>query len=124
MPAALTYGFILEYVSDIEASKQFFVDVMGLDVERDSPMFVQFKDKDGAGFAIASDESIGGTDEREIYWVVDDAESTYRDLAKRAKVTVPLEQKPFGKVFGIADSAGQPHYVIEFAGDRPSQQVS
>ncbi len=124
MSIDLSYGFILEYVSDIEASKRFFVDVMGLDVVREAPVFVQFRDQAGAGFAIASDESLGGGKEREIYWVVDDAESAHRELSTRATVSMSLEQKPFGKVFAIDDPAGQPHYVIQFADSRPSQSIS
>jgi hypothetical protein len=38
-------------------------------------------------------------------------------------VIMPLKQMPFGKVFGIKDSTGQPLYILEFAQDRPSQPV-
>src|SRR5439155_954567 len=37
------FGFALEYVSDIDAAKRFFVDVLGLELERDHPTFAQFK---------------------------------------------------------------------------------
>ena len=47
------FGFILEYVTDIEAAKRFYINVMGLEVGRTSPVFVQFKH-----FAIASDEPL------------------------------------------------------------------
>ncbi len=124
MSIDLTYGFILEYVSDVEAAKRFFVDVLGLEIVREAPVFVQFRDRTGAGFAIASDESLGGSNEREIYWVVDDAETAHRELSKRSNVRMSPEQKPFGKVFAIDDPAGQPHYVIQFADSRPSQTVS
>jgi hypothetical protein len=30
---------------------------------------------------------------------------------------------PFGKCFGIKDPNGEVHYVLEFAQQRPSQQV-
>ena len=65
MSTDLCYGLILEYVTDIPAAKTFMVDVLGLEVERDSPVFVQFKDRNGVAFAIASDESLSGTGERE-----------------------------------------------------------
>ncbi len=115
-----SYAFVLEYVSDIATTKRFFVDVMGLELVREAPVFVQFRDRNGAGFAIASDESLGGSGEREIYWVVEDADGAFRELSAQSKVTVPLEQKPFGKVFGVADPSGQPHYFVEFATVRPS----
>ena len=117
------FGFALEYVSDIEATKRFYVDLLGLEVDREHPTFVQFKDASGSYFAIASDGSMDGRNTLELYWLVDDAEAAYEALAKRAEVTLPLAEKPFGKVFGIKDPAGEPRYLIELARHRPSRQV-
>ena len=52
------FGFVVEYVKDIEAAKNFYIDVLGLEMQRYHPTFVQF-DK----FAIASDQPIGATGE-------------------------------------------------------------
>jgi len=52
------FGFALAYVTDIQAAKRFYVDVLGLEVQREALVFVQFPN-----FAIASDESISGTGE-------------------------------------------------------------
>jgi catechol 2,3-dioxygenase-like lactoylglutathione lyase family enzyme len=112
------FGFVLEYVTDVEAAKRFYVDVLGLEVERYHPTFVQFKN-----FAIASDESLGGRGEPELYWLVDDAEAAFRDLSPKAEVSLPLKQMPFGKVFAIKDPAGRPRYLLELARDRPSRPV-
>ncbi|MDR3574153.1 MAG: VOC family protein [Anaerolineaceae bacterium] len=112
------FGFVLEYVTDIEATRRFYVDVLGLEVERYSPLFIQFK-----GFAIASDESIGGTRDPEVYWLVEDAESALQEYSQKADVTVPLKRMPFGKVFGIKDPSGQAQYFVEFAKERPSEPV-
>ena len=117
------FGFALEYVSDIEAVKRFYVDVLGLEVEREHPVFVQFKDPAGSHFAIASDESLSGSRDLELYWLVEDAEAAFRELSPRAEVSRPLEQMPFGKVFGLKDPAGQPRYLIELAQNRPSRRV-
>jgi catechol 2,3-dioxygenase-like lactoylglutathione lyase family enzyme len=117
------FGFVLEYVVDVQEAKHFYVDVLGLEVEREHPMFIQFKDSTGANYAIASDEALG-SGAPEIYWIVDDAEAAYRDLSRRAEVSRPLEQLAFGKVFAINDPAGQPQFLLEFARDRPSQRVS
>ena len=116
-------GFALEYVSDIEAAKRFYVEVLGLEVEREAPTFVQFKDPAGANFAIASDESMGGRGDLELYWLVDDAEAAFSDLSQKAEVSLPLKEMPFGKVFGIKDPAGQPRYLLELAQARPSRRV-
>lgn len=112
------FGFVLEYVQDIEAAKRFYVEVLGLEVLRYAPVFVQFKN-----FAIASDESMSGSRDPEVYWQVEDAQAAFNDLSQKAEVTVPLKQMPFGKVFGILDPAGQPLYLVEFAQNRPSQPV-
>jgi predicted enzyme related to lactoylglutathione lyase len=112
------FGFVLEYVTNMEAAKRFYVEVLGLEVERSSPTFVQFNN-----FAIASDESMGSTHERELYWVVVDAEAAYNDFSQKAEVILPLKQMPFGRVFGIKDPVGQPLYLVEFTQNRPSQPV-
>ncbi len=112
------FGFALEYVTDIEAAKRFYVEVLGLEVERYHPTFVQFHN-----FAIASDESLSGTRESELYWLVDNAEAAFHDLSQKAKVTFPLKQLPFGKVFAIEDPDGRSRYLIELAQNRPSQTV-
>ena len=110
------FGFILEYVTDIEAAKRFYVEVLGLEVERYHPTYVQFN-----AFAIASDESLGSTRDRELYWIVDDAEAAFNEFSRKAEVILPLKQMPFGRVFGIKDPAGLPLYLLEFAHDRPSR---
>ena len=120
------FGFALEYVTDINAAKRFFVDVLGLQVDRDHPTFVQFKSADGASYAITSDEPMDSqrTQSPELWWVVEDAESALADMSRTADVSMQLRQMPFGKCFGVKDPAGQVHYVLEFARERPSVQVS
>lgn len=110
------FGFAVQYVTDIETAKRFYVDVLGLDIQRAAPTFVQFP-----SFAIASDESMTGKPETELYWLVDDAEATFRELSAKAQVSLPLTQKPFGKVFGIKDPSGHPCYLLELSRDRPSK---
>ncbi len=113
------FGFVLEYVTDIEAARRFFVDVLGLKVERYHSTYIQFEH-----FAIANDASMSGTRDPEVYWLVDDALAAFSDLSRQAEVVMPLKKMPFGTVFGIKDPAGRPLYLLEFARDRPSQAVS
>jgi catechol 2,3-dioxygenase-like lactoylglutathione lyase family enzyme len=117
------FGFVLEYVSDVEAAKRFYVDVLGLEVERDHPTFVQLRDGAGASYALAGDAPLGGNGEPELYWIVADAEDAYHELSEKAEVSLPLKQMPYGKVFGIKDPSGQPQYLIEFSQERPSRPV-
>ena len=109
------FGFVLEYVTDIESAKRFYTDVLGIQVQRTSPNFVQFDH-----FAIANDASMSGTRKPEVYWTVDDAAAAFHDLAAKTEVIMPLKDMPFGKVFGIKDPAGEPLYLVEFARNRPS----
>ena len=118
------FGFALEYVSDVEATKNFYVDVLGLEVERYHPTFVQFKDSAGVNYAIASDESMTGRRELELYWLVDNAEAAFAELSGKAEVVVPLRSMPFGKVFGVKDPAGQSQFILELSQNRPSQRVA
>ncbi len=112
------FGFVIEYVTDIEAARRFYVDIVGLQVQRYHPVFVQFEN-----FAIASDESMSGTRDPEIYWLVEDVQASFADLSQKADVTMPIKQMPFGQVFAIKDPTGRPLYLLEFAKDRPSQPV-
>ncbi len=116
MSVKAKFGFVLEYVADIEAAKRFYEDVVGLSVERYHPTYVQFQN-----FAIANDESLSGTRDPELYYLVDDAEAAYKELAQKAEISVPLRQMPFGKVFAIKDPAGRPLFLLEFSRDRPSK---
>jgi catechol 2,3-dioxygenase-like lactoylglutathione lyase family enzyme len=118
------FAFALEYVKDVQATKHFFVDILGLHLDRDHPTFVQFKDGNGGAYAIASDEPMDTGDAPELWWVVDNAEAALAEVtAKHVNVSMPLREMPFGKCFGVKDPAGQVHYLLEFAQQRPSQQV-
>jgi len=110
------FGFVVEYVTDIEAAKRFYVDVLGLEMERYHPTFVQF-----GTFAIANDQSMTGSRDPELYWLVDDAEEAFRELSQKAEVVAPLKQMAFGKVFSIKEPEGRPRFLLELARDRPSQ---
>jgi hypothetical protein len=92
------------------------VEVLGLEVERYHPTFVQFHN-----FAIASDESLSSSCDPEIYWLVDDAEVAFAALSQKAEVSFPLRQMPFGKVFAVKDPTGRPCFLIELAHNRPSR---
>jgi predicted enzyme related to lactoylglutathione lyase len=115
----MKFGFVIEYVKDIESARRFYEDVLGIKAERYHPTFVQFDH-----FALASDEPLSGKGEPELYWLVDDAEAAFRELSAKATVSVPLRELPFGKVFAIADPEGRPRFVLELARNRPSQPVS
>jgi catechol 2,3-dioxygenase-like lactoylglutathione lyase family enzyme len=117
------FGMVIEYADDLAGTRRFLVDVLGLRVEREAPNFIQLTDGRGGTFAIANDEALSGSRDPELYWVVEDAAAAYREVSASAQIARPLEQLPFGKVFGIRDPNGQTHFVIEFAQNRPSAAV-
>ena len=103
-----------------EAARRFYTDVVGLAVEREHRVFVQFE-----GFAIAGDEAVGGRrDQDELYWLVDDAGAAHAELQAKAAVSVPLRQMPFDKVFGVKAPEGRTRYPLELARDRPSRPAT
>jgi catechol 2,3-dioxygenase-like lactoylglutathione lyase family enzyme len=112
------FGFAIEYVKDIDAARRFYVDVLGLDVERTFPTYVQFD-----SFAIATDESMSGRGEPELYWLVDDAGAAFAEMSPQSKVSMELTQMPFGRLFAIENADGRPRYILQLAEERPSQAV-
>lgn len=116
MPSGLRFGFVVEYVKDIAAARRFYVDVLGLTVEREHPTFVQFD-----RFAIASDAPMAGGSEPELYWLVDDVEGAFHALPPGTAISLPLTQRPFGRVFGLLDPDGRPRYLLQLSANRPSR---
>ena len=110
------FGLVVEYVKDIEVAKRFYVDVIGMEVEREAPNYVQF-----GQFAIASDQPLAGKGDPELYWFVTNAEAAYSELSKKAEVSLPLTQQPFGRVFGVKDTEGRTCFLLELAQQRPSE---
>jgi predicted enzyme related to lactoylglutathione lyase len=113
-----SFAFVLTYVTDIPAARRFYVDVLGLPLQREHATFLQFE-----GFAVASDESLSGKNVPEVYWEVDDIDGCYAALQDHATVILPLTERPFGRVFAVQDPAGNPCYLVQFATHRPSQPV-
>jgi catechol 2,3-dioxygenase-like lactoylglutathione lyase family enzyme len=116
MIPAPRFGFVVTYVDDLAAAKRFYVDTLGLTIEREAPNFVQFEH-----FALATDESMDGLRSPELYWLVADAESTAAALGSQATICMPLRTLPFGKVFGVRDPSGQPRYLLQLSAARPSR---
>ena len=112
------FGFVVEYVKDVAAARRFYVEVLGLRVEREHPAYVQFEH-----FAVAGDAPMAGGGEPELYWLVDDAERALRELPPGTEVSLPLTQVPFGRVFAVRDPDGQPCHLLELAARRPSTAV-
>jgi len=112
------FGFIVEYVKNIEIAKKFYVETLGLKVKREYPVYVEFET-----FAIASDEPMIKGAKQEIYWLVDDVNTIFDSISQKAEICLPMQKVSFGKLFGIKNPDGQPCYILELSKDRPSQEV-
>ncbi|MGE5595121.1 MAG: VOC family protein [Hyphomicrobiales bacterium] len=117
------FAFPIEYVRDIEASKRFYTGVLGFNVERGHPVFVEFRDAAGNGYAIATDEQMEKDVTLELYWTVDDIEAAYNELSGKAEISTPIRDLPFGRIFGVRDPDGQPRYLLQWAAQRPSAKA-
>ena len=111
-----TFGFVIEPVENTETAKRFYTEVMGLKVQREHPVYVQFDH-----FAIASDGAKTTSLEPEIYWLVDDVERAFAEVSRKAEITHPLKEEGFGKFFGVKDPVGRTQFVLQLAANRPSQ---
>ncbi len=115
---SIRFGFAVVHAHDIEKTKRFYVESLGLAVEREAPTFVQFEH-----FAISSDTPLTPDGDTELYWLVDDAQAAYRAMSAKGAVSHPLETKPFGTMFGVKDPDGRTRFVLELAAKRPSKVV-
>ncbi|MGA3121959.1 MAG: VOC family protein [Polyangiaceae bacterium] len=113
------FGFVVAYVDDIAAAKHFYAEGLGLKVEREAPNFVQFEH-----FAIATDASMDGKRNLEVYWLVPDAEAASVELSARVPLSMSLRTLAFGKVFGVLDPDRQARYLLELSAIRPSRSTN
>ena len=118
MSVSPSFGFVIQYPRDLDAARRFYEETLGLKIQRQAPNFIQFEN-----FALAGDESLTGTRELELYWLVADAEAAYNELRGTAEISVPLRELPFGKVFAVKDPDGQPRFLLQLSANRPSQPV-
>ncbi len=116
MTPAPQFGLVVTYVDDLASAKRFYTETLGLRVEREAPTFIQFEH-----FALATDESMDGLRNAELYWLVSDAEAACAEIGRKATICMPLRTLPFGKVFGVRDPSGKPRYLLQLASARPSR---
>ena len=117
MSIQLRFGFTVANVKDIAKAKRFYTEVLGLQVQREAPNFIQFET-----FAIASDNP-EATSPLELYWLVDDADAAQRELSARGASCSAVASKPFGKVFTTKDPDGEQRFILQLAASRPSKSV-
>ena len=113
-----TFGFVLEFVTNIEESRRFYADVLGLGVRREHPDFVQFDN-----FAITTGAFFGRQEPPALYWLVDNAAAAYGDVCARTRPSIPLTPMPFGHLFAVDDPDGMRRFVLQLTGERRGNAV-
>jgi catechol 2,3-dioxygenase-like lactoylglutathione lyase family enzyme len=100
--------FVILHVPDIAASRTYYAEKLGFEVEAEQPGFVQFRQPGagaGATFAISQDD--GSRDRIELWWFVDDADGTHATLkAKGVEIVTLPHDEPFGRALSIKDVSG------------------
>ena len=99
--------FVLLYVRDVAAERDFYVEKMGLELEGESAAFVQFLPQGGASFALIKGEHPTSTATIELWWQTADVDGTYARLKDRGvEIASEPEDKPFGRTLSIKDLEG------------------
>jgi predicted enzyme related to lactoylglutathione lyase len=113
---SLALNFIILHVRDLPAERDFYKDALGLEVEGEVPVFVNFKPNGAASLALATDDPVGAQHSVELWWQVDHADTLHAALEKRGvKIISAPKDEPFGRAFAIHDPEGnqvnfyQPH---------------
>ena len=99
--------FVLLHVPDLAAARAFYTETFGLEVEDENPGFIQFCRPTGAMFALQADPAATPHAGVELWWEVENADEAHAELtSKGVRVVEPLADRPFGRVFSVADPAG------------------
>lgn len=103
----LSLNFILLHVRDIAAERDFYKDALGLELEGQSPDFVQFQPNGAASLALSKDEPPVPQQTVELWWQVDNADALHAALVQRGTTIVSApKDEPFGRAFSAKDPEG------------------
>ncbi len=111
-------NFIMLYVPDLTAALPFYTQKLGLEIDNQSPAFVQFKPSAGQGASLALAQKGSGQPMTnvELWWFVDNADATLAELiAQGVEVIDQPVDEPFGRTFSIKDPAGHTLYMLQLA---------
>ncbi len=104
--------FVALQVRDLEASRRFYVDVLGLDVDPDGPPHAVVFDSTPIPFAVRTPlidlDGAGRLGTGMMLWVdCDNVDGLFdRVGASGATITQPVSDGPFGRQFGFLDPDG------------------
>lgn len=101
-------GFIFLEVNDLQAARRFYVETLGMEIEDESPAFLQLARPGGAGATLGI--GIGETSHalpEVVWWVVEDTDAVHAALVARGvRIVSEPADRPFGRICSFADPAG------------------
>jgi predicted enzyme related to lactoylglutathione lyase len=111
-------NFVLAHVPSIAEVLPFYTEKLEFEIETQVPGFVQFKQPNGQGatYALSEEGNAEPKASTELWWYVDDAEATRKQLlARNIRLVEELADQPFGRTMTIADPAGNKIYLLQLA---------
>ena len=95
-------------VSDLDRSKAFYGETLGLTLTAEGPGFFSVAPFDGQGASlgvgVGEAQGKGGA---EVWWRVDDADAFHAALVARGvRITLEPTDRPFGRAVGFTDPEG------------------
>ncbi len=110
--------FVLLHVANLAEARAFYTETFGLEIEAENPTFIQFRRPTGAMFALQADPAATPHSGVELWWEVANIDEVHAELVgKDARLTEPLADRPFGRVFSIADPAGNTLNLMQLRKD-------
>jgi predicted enzyme related to lactoylglutathione lyase len=112
-------NFVMMHVEDMAAARTFFVNTLGLELEDESPTFLQFKAGDGGATLGVGEPPPGSQERTELWWFVDDVDALHTELqARGAEVVGPPTDQPFGRSLAIRGPSGHTIYLLQLPARR------
>lgn len=105
-------SFVFLVVPDMAAARAFYVETLGMEVETESPQFLQLKQPGGAGASLGIGVAEGQDTPQtagleEIWWTVEDTDAVHAALVEKGvRIVAAPKDQPFGRTCSFADPAG------------------
>ncbi len=107
-------NFVMLHVGDVAEARAFFVNQLGLEIEDESPEFLQFKTPNGGASLGVGRPPSAAADATELWWFVDDADAVHADLvAKGVAIVQPPTDEPFGRSVVIRGPGGHALHLLQ-----------
>jgi predicted enzyme related to lactoylglutathione lyase len=112
----LVRGFyqVILRAPDLEAARAFYGDILGLEIEHETPALLVLKSEGSQGALLSVGIGEASATGAEVWWRVDDADAFRAALvAGGVRIIQEPTDLPFGRVVAFADPAGNALHVFQ-----------